>query len=158
MPLPSSFTQLKNDVPGNKRWGAFCRMRCFTLWISDALCGGTRSLPWYCAKFSVFKFGRAAFRLVRKGWADLISGYWIACGVGDVCPEVSLWILNNKNDLLLLSRASPWLIKLGGKQGLETDCFARGNMRAACFERSVNGWRRGQIQTEGWEVVKSFRK
>lgn len=62
-------------------------------------------LPCYCAKFSVFKFAMA-FRVVRKGYADLISGYWLAHEASDLCSEVSIYMLNNKNDLLFFSYVS----------------------------------------------------
>lgn len=72
-------------------------MKYFTLWITDALCGSSHPfwLPCYCAKFSVFKFAMA-FRLVRKSFADLISGYWLAHEASDLCPEVSITMQNNE--------------------------------------------------------------
>lgn len=62
-------------------------------------------LPCYCAEFSVFKFVMA-FGLGRKGCADLISGFRPAYEASDLCPEVSICMLNNKNDLLIYSYMS----------------------------------------------------
>lgn len=106
MSLSSYFIWLKNDVPENKK-GSFAGWKC-SLYESLMHCVGVPTpslLPYYCAKFSVFKFAMA-FRLVRKGWDDLISGYWLAPGASNVCPEVYICMLNIKNDLLIFSYVS----------------------------------------------------
>lgn len=79
--------------------GVFCWISLCELLMHRVGVPTPSSLPCYCAKFGVFNFAMA-FRLVRKDCADLISGYLLAYETSDLCLDVSICMLNNKNDLL----------------------------------------------------------